>query len=44
MRVVFCGRGWGLEKERVVMGFGGDGSGGVLFFWGGDGRLGELIY
>jgi len=31
------GRGWerwGLEKERVVVGFGGDESGGVLFFGG----------
>ena len=26
---------WGLEKKRVVVGFGGDGSGGVLFFGGG---------
>ncbi|ASF42442.1 hypothetical protein CBG49_04760 [Capnocytophaga endodontalis] len=32
-----CGRRWelwDLEKERGVMGFGGDGSGGVLFFGG----------
>lgn len=32
-----CGSGgkrWDLEKKRVVVGFGGDGSGGVLFFGG----------